>query len=277
MITKEARLGVFRSVGKFIAGCLAPIERRLAALESRAPERGEKGDPGERGPPGANGKDADPINLADVVEELIESQGLRAVLDLLTAEAVAKHFEVNPIQHGKDGRDGKDGERGPMGERGEKGDPGADGVGVAGAVIDRDGALILTTTKGDAVALGRVVGKDGDAGKDGVDGLGFDDLSATFDGERTVSLRYARGDRVKEFAFELPVVIDRGYWRDGMGVKAGEAVTHAGSWWIAKRDNASKPCRENADDWRLGARGGRDGKDGRNGIDFTKPAEVKPQ
>src|SRR5690554_732215 len=79
--------------------------------------------------------------------------------------------------------------------------------GVAGAVIDRDGNLVITTTDGIPHNLGRVVGRDGtdgakgDPGKDGADALGFDDMDATYDGGRTITLRFARGDRVKEFAF----------------------------------------------------------------------------
>lgn len=250
-------------------------ERGEKGLDGEIGPQGEPGPQGERGepgPPGERGKDAEPIHVKDVVAELLASEELRTLADLYAAEAVAKHFEAHPVQHG---RDGKDGERGERGEPGQKGDPGADGVGVAGAVIDRDGELVLTTTKGEAVKLGRVVGQDGAKGADGADGFGFDDLTAEFDGLRTVTLKFTQGERTKSFAFEFPVVVDRGYWREGMGVKAGEGVTHAGSWWIAVRDNASKPCRENVEDWRLGARGGRDGKDGRNGIDFTKPAEVK--
>lgn len=58
-------------------------------------------------------------------------------------------------------------------ERGEKGEPGEAGqvgVGVAGAVIDRSGVLILTLSDGRTHELGAVVGKDGVNGLDGKDG-----------------------------------------------------------------------------------------------------------
>lgn len=55
-------------------------------------------------------------------------------------------------------------------ERGEKGDRGETGVGMAGAMIDRSGVLVLTLSNGEVRELGPVVGKDGRDGIDGKDG-----------------------------------------------------------------------------------------------------------
>lgn len=60
------------------------------------------------------------------------------------------------------------------GERGERGEPGESikgetGVGLAGALIDRSGVLVLTLSDGTTRDLGVVVGKDGRDGKDGAD------------------------------------------------------------------------------------------------------------
>lgn len=60
--------------------------------------------------------------------------------------------------------------RGEKGDRGPEGSPGRDGVGVAGALIDRSGVLVLTLTDGTTRDLGVVVGKDGADGKDGETG-----------------------------------------------------------------------------------------------------------
>ena len=149
-----------------------------------------------------------------------------------------------------------------------------DGVGLAGALIDRDGALVVTLTDGTARSLGPVVGKDVDMvavkdaiassvaalpkPKDGVDALGFDDLTVEHDGERSFVLRFVQGDRSKEFAFDIPVVLDRGVWREGE-YKAGDAVTWAGSLWIAQKDTDAKP--DSGEGWRLSVKRGRDGKD----------------
>lgn len=130
-------------------------------------------------------------------------------------------------------------------------------VSVAGALIDRTGSLVITMSDGSTKSIGPVVGKDGDPGNDG---LGFDDLDAAYDGEKTITLTFMRGERVKEFAFTMPVVIDRGVYRDGSEYKAGDGVTWGGSFWIAQKDTSAKP--DAGDDWRLSVKRGRDGKHG---------------
>lgn len=130
-------------------------------------------------------------------------------------------------------------------------------VSVAGALIDRTGSLVITMSDGSTKDVGPVVGKDGDPGNDG---LGFDDLDAAYDGEKTITLTFMRGERVKEFAFTMPVVIDRGVYRDGSEYRAGDGVTWGGSFWIAQKDTSAKP--DAGDDWRLSVKRGRDGKNG---------------
>lgn len=150
-----------------------------------------------------------------------------------------------------------------------------DGVGLAGALIDRHGALIVTLTDGSTRDLGAVVGKDADtsavlravdekvaalpAPADGIDGFGFDDLTVEQSGERSFVLRFTQGDRSKEFSFDVPVVIDRGVYKDGAIYAAGDGVTWAGSYWIAQKETSSKP--DSGDGFRLAVKRGRDGKD----------------
>lgn len=265
-----------KEIGGLIREAIAPMKRELEELRERGPE---KGDPGQ---------DAEPVDvdaLADlVVAKLLESPRLLTLVDVATAEAVSKHFETNPVQHGRDAdpavieatvkaavealpapKDGRDAD--PVTEQQlaeavakhlteNPPQPGADGVGLAGAMIDRAGELVITTTKGEAVRLGKVVGEDGH------DGLSFETAAGEYDAERGFVLTLGAGDRRKEFV--LPYMVHRGFHRDGLGMKAGQSVTHDGALWIAKRDNASRPCLENADDWILAARKGRDGKDGKS-------------
>lgn len=56
------------------------------------------------------------------------------------------------------------------GEKGEAGERGISGVGVAGALIDREGNLVVTLSDGTSKALGGVVGRDGAKGADGANG-----------------------------------------------------------------------------------------------------------
>lgn len=265
-----------KEIGGLIREAIAPVKRELEELRERAPEKGEPG------------QDAEPVDvdaLADlVVAKLLESPRLLTLVDVATADAVAKHFEANPVQHGRDAdpavieatvkaavealpapKDGRDAD--PVTEQQlatavakhlteNPPQAGADGVGLAGAMIDRAGELVITTTKGEAVRLGKVVGEDGR------DGISFETATGEYDAERGFVITLGAGERRAELV--LPYMVHRGFHRDGLGMKAGQSVTHDGALWIAKRDNASRPCLENADDWILAARKGRDGKDGKS-------------
>jgi integrin beta 3 len=102
-------------------------------------------------------------------------------------------------------------------------------------------------------------GIDGKDGADGKDGLGFDDLSVDYDGERRLVVKFTRGDNVREFPAVLPIVIDRGVFKDGESYERGDGVTWAGSFWIAREATFSKPGDDTT--WRLAIKRGRDGKD----------------
>lgn len=281
---KDIQRAILRACARFIGKKLEPVDGRLKQVEvlvERAvmPEQLDElraawqSDIGKielvQGPPGQPGKDAPAVSAAELVAELVKSEAMAPLIDLMVADAVAKHFEANPV------RDGRDGERGPQGEKGEAGERGADGkdgTGLADALIDRDGALVLTMTDGRAKTLGVVVGRDGADGKNGRDGIDFDKCVGHFDAERGYVLTLSAGDTSVEHV--LPYMRHGGFWSEGKGAKAGESWTHDGALWIAKRDNGSKPCLENREDWILAARKGRDGKDGRNGIDRTAPVKV---
>lgn len=91
--------------------------------------------------------------LAAATAEIVQSHVSRAVAPLLQR---LETLEGRPAP-----------ERGEKGERGEQGPL---GTGMAGAMIDRSGVLILTLSNGETRELGPVVGKDGIDGKNGADG-----------------------------------------------------------------------------------------------------------
>lgn len=232
---------VAAEVAKAVAEIPAPKDGESVTVEEIAPMLAEQVKEAVDALPkpkdGRDGKDAPPVEIA--IEDITDAV-LRAP-EVIEA-AVSKHLESNP----------------PV--------PGKDGVGLAGAVIDRDGALVVTLTSGETKNLGPVVGRDG---KDGAD---FTDFDITYDGDRTITIKGRGGEITKR----VPVPLDRGYWREGMACEKGDIVTEGGSAWIARRDTKAKPALEHKDDWRLFARKGRDGRDGRNGVDKTAPAKVKP-
>lgn len=134
-----------------------------------------------------------------------------------------------------------------------------DGIGLAGAVIDRFGNLVLTLSDGTTRDLGRVVGKDAEPATPGAPGLGFEDMEEELsDDGRTIVRRYSRGDAVKEFRHTMSVILDRGVYKDGREYEAGDAVTWAGSLWIAKEKTSGRP--DSGQGWRLAVKRGRDGK-----------------
>lgn len=199
---------------------------------------------------------------ADAARRLLASDGLKGICDLVAAEAVAA---LPPAEPGQDGKSVTVDE-------------------VLAALLPRLQAhvdaevakAVLDVERRAQGVLERAVAAIPKAkdGQDGRDGLGFEDMSASYDGEREVTLKFQRGELVKEFTLSLPVVIDRGYWREGTAAKAGDGWTHDGTWWIAQRDTKAAPALDSAD-WRIGARKGRDGKQGEAGKNYAPPAPVK--
>lgn len=166
--------------------------------------------------------------------------------------------------------------------------PPKDPVGIAGALIDRSGQLVLTLSDGSVKALGVVVGKDVDQQqvadlireevakiprpKDGRDGFGFDDLSEAHDEFGRLSMQFVRGEDVK--SFRVPGIVDRGVFKPDTLYLTGDGVSHGGSFWIAQSDTKARPgeASEASRAWRLAVKVGRDGKAGTPG---TKGADGK--
>jgi integrin beta 3 len=108
------------------------------------------------------------------------------------------------------------GDRGEPGPPGKQGEPGRDG-------------------------LPGVPGHPGIDGSKGADGLGFDDLSVLHDGERALTLRFLKGDTVKEFTVTLPAMIYRGIYTQGKVYNPGDVVTWGGSTWHCHTATSIKP------------------------------------
>lgn len=92
------------------------------------------------------------------------------------------------------------------------------------------------------------------------DGYGFDDMSCEYDGERRVTLRFTRGDQVKEFPIDFPVVLYRGVYKDNDPYKRGDSVTWGGSLYIAQEDTDKHPRDSKGTFWKLAVKAGRDGR-----------------
>ena len=258
-----------------VKAAVAPVMARLDLMEKRINDL----------PLPKDGKDADPEQVAALVRDQIKTDidavrdEVKALVPGMTEEQLAAELgeiesrfadraekaiaaAVTAIPPAKDGEPGQSVTVEDLApviaaevQKAVAAIPAAkDGVGLAGALIDRDGQLVVTLTNGDTKALGAVVG-----GK-GADGLGFDDLTVEYDGERSFSLVFAKGEEERAFSFDLPMMIDRGVFVDGKQYATGDTVTFGGSIWVAqKAQPEGKPGL--SEDWRLAVKKGRNAKE----------------
>lgn len=183
-----------QAMGDAIIKAVQPLKDEIARLKAQLAEL-PRPLAGKDGTDGRDGKDCDMEAVKKMIDEAVKSI---------------------PVVHGKDGADGKDGEPGAKGEDGQKG---ADGLGMAGAMIDREGALLVTMSNGEVKNLGPVVGsngRDGSDGKDGVDGLGLEAFELEYlDETHEVRIKASCAGRVKEIRYPAGGIRPGGYWREG--------------------------------------------------------------
>ncbi len=120
--------------------------------------------------------------------------------------------------------------------------------------------------KGDVGEKGErgIEGKQGLIGPAGRDGFGFDDMDVLYDGKRTFTLKWSKGEHVVTKSFRMPVTIDAGVWKEGIEYQAGDSVTFRGHIWVAQKDTSVQPD-TSPTDWRMQMRKPRDGRDGKSG------------
>jgi integrin beta 3 len=190
-------------------------------------------------------RDAELITtLAKLVKEHVEIELRKLIVRLEALESVDFRGEK-----GERGDKGEPGDRGEPGPAGPEGSPGRDG---------RDGLPGIPGAPGDK-------GLDGKDGRDGLDGLGFDELEAVQDG-RTVTFRCKGADGRERIigSATWPVQIYRGVYKADCDYAQGDAVTYAGSTFVAVETIKGKP-EESDSGWILAVKRGRDGRDGKPG------------
>jgi len=249
-------------------------------------------------PPAAPGKDADPIDVKELMGEIASAPEVKLVIDAMVAEAlapaiakalpeavakalpdaVAVYLKANPPKDGVDGTSVAPEAVAAMVSEQVKSavsaipppKNGADGVGLAGALIDRNGELVITLTNGAVKSLGKIVGKDGDRGNDG---LSMEAVTRTYDADaHEVVERWAVGGVAKELRYPAGGIRPGGFWNEGEKTLAMQVKTHDGHAWVALRDTTAKPSTDNPQDWQLFVRRGTPGRDLR---DAKAPEPVK--
>lgn len=213
---------VFAAVEGFVRRGLEPIAKRLAALEARVPERGEKGDPGERGIDGKDGRDG--IDGKDGAPGERGEQGPQGE----EGEAGPRGEKGEPGDRGADGIAGKDGNPGPAGERGE---PGARGeVGPPGPQGERG-------PQGEPGPAGPA-GPAGEPGQKGLDGKDADPLvvaalvaKAVAEIPKPADGRDGRDGEPGRDAYSIDVLHDIDVTRR---YQRGTWAKHNGGLWMAR-------------------------------------------
>lgn len=253
-------------------------------LNGRDGERGEKGADGINGKDGASGIgikrfDYEPtLNTLDIFMDNDElfTINLPKPARGEKGEPGRDGKDGAPGINGKDGANGIDGKDGSQGLRGEKGDPPSQEevtaavtkaceLLVPGLIAKHFDSMIdhMVTRASLLVPPGRdgMPGRPGTPGDPGRDGISVKDISIYQIDRRRHEVEFvmSEGPSIKA-AIGMPgMVIDADVHRPGESYEKGDAVTHGGSYWIAKADTNGTPGK--SDDWRLAVKRGRDGKD----------------
>jgi hypothetical protein len=231
-------------ISRFFDAAVAPLTARLAAVEARPlPEKGD---------PGLDGKDGTSVTIADVrpmVDEYLKAlpvpkDGASVTVDDVKP-MIMEYLKAIPVP--KDGEPGKsvtiDEVRNMLSD----------------TYASQQNAWALDFERRAHDVLHRAIDKI-PAPKDGADGFSLDDLQIEDDGEGTLTLRFVRGDLVRERTVRIPSLSDRGVFREGTAYRKGDGVSFGGSFWIAQKD-APEGKPGTSPDWRLAVKKGRDGRD----------------
>ena len=82
------------------------------------------------------------------------------------------------------------------------------------------------------------------------------------------------GSRTQEIRYPAGGIHSKGYWREGIKAKAGQAWVHGGSTYYCQRDTEARPEAKSAD-WIIGARAGRDGETVVKTVGPVAPVKLK--
>lgn len=255
---------IITAVRTHVSTALAPIIERLAAVEQRPPEPGERGPqglPGERGPQGEPG----PQGAAG-------TPGERGA----------------PGPTGERGLDGIQGPQGPSGERGSDGRDGREGKDGRDGASGKDaleldiaptidpsrsyprgtwaqhgGGIVRAVRNTDPITGGDIVAAGWATMIRGISSVAVTQLDNR---AAMVTVTYSDGGEVGH-QLAVPSIIYRGVWQE-RDYAPGDTVTWDGSLWHCMSATSERPG--TGDTWRLAAKRGRDGKDGRDGLKGDK-------
>lgn len=257
---------------ELVEQAVAPIVLRVNALETAVASIPEP-EPGPPGEPGEPGKDADP----------------EAVRDLVATEVRAAVGMIPIPKDGEPGPPGKDADpvkietivalvSGEVAKavaeipKPKDGEPGRDAAEIE-ILEEIDPARSYARGTFAKYRNGLVRAARATDPLEG--GTAFRDSGWTVVTEGIYLVEVQQGENLRSFAigvestsgeifaktFDLPVVIDRGIYRNGEKYSKGDSVSWDGSIWIALADVDKAGDRPGQPEWRLAVKRGRDGKD----------------
>lgn len=230
---KDNTLALIRKVGdamrKHVDGLVSGLDERLKALECKALD----------------------------VYQLAVSKGF---------EGSAEEFLAS--LKGAPGKDGANAEPGRDGRDGRDGKDGKDALDVA-VLPSIDEARSYPRGTWASHRGGLWVARRATEGLDGWECVvvGVASMETHFKTDREIECTVELSDgTTRTTGTILPVMLDRGVYKQGMSAQAGDCVSFGGSLWVAQRDTDAKPGTDDSG-WRLAVKKGRDGRDGTDGKD----------
>ena len=130
-------------------------------------------------------------------------------------------------------------------------------------VVARLRALEATTSdvpvlRERVAALAAVAPVPGPPGPPGADGLGFDDYTVDYDGARSMTHKWARGEKREERVVVLPIPLYQGVYVAGRVYNNGDEVTSDGSIFHCNADDTTTRPGDGSRGWTLKLKRGRD-------------------
>lgn len=264
-----------RMVREFVEPLYANLKSEIAELRVGLKEipvgpvgpqgvPGEKGDTGPTGPQGERGTDGDGGARGEPGIQGEPGQPGERGLAGLNGERGEK---------GLDGKDGRDGRDGIAGKDGRDGDPGRDALQIEilpmidpaksyprGTYARHWGGILRAIENTQPATDGIIKGWE-----TVVDGIA--DIQVTQGADlRTFTLKIyltSSGHTPRLMQFSMPVVIQRGIFKDGTEYSQGDQVVSDNSTWTCMVE-ATKARPGMSKDWLLSARKGDKGKDGQS-------------
>ncbi len=243
-----------------LLNAVSAFDKRMSAVEERAPIPGPKGLDGRDGIDGKDGKDG--IDGKNGIEGKEGPQGTEGPMGQRGESGIA--IKGDPGLDGKDGRDGRDGKDGINGRDAAEleilSSIDLDRSYAPGTFAQYKGGLIRSLRQTDPI-YGNLL----DAGwKIVLNGSEPEFTQAEEDPRQFFFKNTFTDGTIRIHSFRIPIMLYTDIWQRNKAYQRGDVVTYGGNGWVCLRDNPSSSpadAKVHTEDWRLFVKKGRDGND----------------